>query len=84
MHSQLVLMAKQGLGLNHDIVANPVAGIDACLLLDDGGKMFGRKAEQVGIETHFTVFTEVLYDGLVETYEEFLTTSSFLPDLHSA
>lgn len=39
LHGQLLLMAKQGLGLNHDIVADPVAGIDACLLFDDRGKL---------------------------------------------
>ena len=72
LHGQLWLMTKQGLGLNHDIAANPLAGGDACLLFDDGGKVFGSKAEQVSIETHFTTFAEVLYNGLVETDEEFL------------
>ena len=73
LYGQTLLISKVGLGLNHDIVADPVAGIDACLLFDDGGKMLGSKAEQVSIETHFTAFAEMLYDSLVETDEEFLS-----------
>ena len=41
LNSEPLLVQEQGLCLNHYIVVDPLAGGDACLLLDYGGKVLG-------------------------------------------
>ena len=73
LHGQMPMATEQGLGLNHDMVANPVAGINACQLLDNCAEVLGSEVKHVGVEAYFTAFSVVFYNSLVKMDKEFLT-----------
>ena len=70
LYVELNAMAEQHAGLYGDIAVDPLQGVGACMLLDDGCEVLGGEMEEIGVESHFAAFAVVFGDGLVESAEE--------------
>ena len=42
LDGHLTVMSQHGFGLDDDVAVDPLEGVNARLLFDDGGKMLGR------------------------------------------